>query len=173
VDKRKIANLVVHGLTNKQIALGVGASESYVHELVHNDKEVQTAIAEVAAARNEEEAIKDITIDRIEAGLLSKIYNLIDETTSLGEATTALKNMTAIKADRKAHGIEGEATTKINISVPTNIAVQLNLTVNGDNEIETLSDQVMAPMPTAQVVELVSRGKNSTIQEVILGERGG
>ena len=167
MDKRKIANYIAHGVSNRQIALATGKTEGYISQLISDDIELREHIAEVAVARSEQDTLKDLTLEQIEAGLMRKAKDMVEGSETLGEVIRALKDITMIKAQRKINGIDREDKGVLSIPLEHIKALQLNIITNSAGEIEAINNKSMAPMPTAKVLKLVDPGKN--LQEAISG----
>lgn len=170
MNKRKLANLVVHGVNQTQIALALGVTDSYISQLINDDPETKELIAQVAAARTENDTMNELTLLKIERQLIHKVADLVESSESLGESVRALRDIKDIQAKDKLikAGSGQDNSKKVTINVNQVLAQKIDIHTDSANQIVGIGERSMATMPTQKVLETLGiTGKS--IHDVILG----
>ena len=172
MNKRKLANLIVAKIPQVNIAAAMGVTEARIAQLLKEDTELAQLITEVTAARTESDLSKELSLDRIETQLISRISGLVNDTESLGEATRSLALIKEIQAkERLIKTGTTQQNKPIQLTINTVIANNLTLKIhkNSQGQIEAIGERSMAPMTTNQVLKVLSHD-DKPLQELLLGE---
>lgn len=172
MNKRKLANLIVAKIPQVNIAAAMGVTEARIAQLLKEDTELAQLITEVTAARTESDLSKELSLDRIETQLISRISGLVNDTESLGEATRSLALIKEIQAkERLIKTGTTQQNKPIQLTINTVIANNLTLKIhkNSQGQIEAIGERSMAPMTTNQVLKVLGHD-DKPLQELLLGE---
>ncbi len=156
IDSAKLVNLAAHGIKPVQIAAALGLSEGRMSQILGDSR-----VEELIESRKAELLSRDIdaitSLEQTNERLLGKIGTLVEETECLGEAVRAYETLDKMQKMKEGQGatIAEDGINKIIVQVPVFVQQNLSIITNNVNEIVSVDERSMAPMPTSQVHKLI------------------
>ena len=156
IDSAKLVNLAAHGIKPVQIAAALGLTEGRMSQIL-DDTRVVDLIKERKMELLEKEIVAITSLEQTNEDLLKKIGTLVLETESLGEAVRAYETLDKMQKMKEgtSESNTGEGINQIIVQVPIFVQQNLAIITNKVNEIVSVDERSMAPMPTMEVHKLI------------------
>ena len=159
----KVAKMISLDIPIHKIALAFGVTPDKIKQLIDSDHTLQVQITQETARQVQQDVNKEVNFRNIEKTLLSRISDLIDESESLGEVTSALQKVSSVRQQQAQLGAQqAEPGTTVNLTLSHIGQSKINITISDDSQIESINGRVMASMPYKATMDLITNKQTYT-----------
>lgn len=157
--KTRIANLLVAGASQAQVARAIGVTESYITQLLTDDTQFNSLYSELMVVKLEKTKTKTDTYDNLELDLVQEMKSRA----STADMSELAKALTAVTASRRSNGegrssgnSDGVVPIAVNIHLPAFISKQFAVETNSRNEIIEIDGENLQGLTENQFADKLS-----------------